>query len=330
MSLPWNVVVRLSALSILFLSFSVLAQNAKPIPTPEQAFQGSWRLSIQGNQAETNEEGRRILYHYVRFVSNHDLEMHDVYEGEDAKHLGNYSLISPQKFYFSYKGWNDDFALNIISAFKMQWTDPSGKIWMLSHCSTSDCNAHNAHAPIDPNSPIRHIDFRNFDYPASACSLVGAHGFIRVINGKYTYHAGKPDEASFTIPNSKNAIVYGNFLSDGTEQALVSSSCGMELSTQSSSEYFLYTIENGSPHLASRLRLSELALDARRFYPNFNIFQGSVMGAENGKVTFGFSAGTARCCQDHAIMLTYTWKNGLPVVFGGSLSDISALNNGGK
>jgi hypothetical protein len=338
-----EVVVRLSRFCLLLAVSSIgWTQTADVTASPEAIFKGSWALRYPAHFNDANEPGKPIVKHHIVFISAHDFEVHDVSDGQDIKSLGHYSVISSSKVFISFKTWNDDFGLTIVGdGKKMIWKDPSGEEWVLGWCSNPDCRPKTAPQPtlsesLPPKaapqpvlhenlpSPIRRVDFRNFDYVTDACSEVGTREKIHVTNGRFTYHKGQPDEAYFTIPNTKTAIVYAPFFDPSSEEAVVTARCGMENSTGFSSEYFFFSFDGDSVQQIGHLTEQMLARNAKRSYPDYLIFEGEGVSVDFGIIAISFSAGKARCCQDKDVTQFCDWRNGQLVCGGVSIGALGS------
>jgi hypothetical protein len=312
---------------LLVLSGAVLSQTPPKAPSLGRLFTDRWQAYFPAHPKDIDNQGRPILFHYIRFLSSNNLELHDVYQGgEDISH-GTYRIDSASRIHIAIKSLNEDLAVTVKGPSLMTWKDPRGDEWYLTRCINSDCRDETSEpeeARTGPNAAIRKIDFRNFDYATDACPEVGTRGTIHVTNGWFTYHKRQSDEASFAIPSTETAIVYAPFFDPSSDEAVVTAKCYMEKSTSFSSEYFFFSASGNHAQLIGHLTEQMLAQEAKRVFPDYLIFEGRTVSVEYGRITISFTAGKARCCQDREITLSYVWQNGRLVNQGAGMGGLNS------
>jgi hypothetical protein len=123
----------------------------------------------------------------------------------------------------------------------------------------------------DTITDIRQVDFLNFSYPSSLCSVeFGKKGIgktVLVRKGEF-----KNKTVYFAVEVDK--VIYGDVTSDGREDAIVPISCGAITANFSLSEVYIYTINNGRPALVAGISDKDMERDYRHYYPATETYWG--------------------------------------------------------
>lgn len=118
---------------------------------------------------------------------------------------------------------------------------------------------------------IRKVDFLNFTYPSSLCSVeFGRQGIgktVRVRGGEF-----KNKSVYFAVVEDK--VIYGDVTGDGREEAIVPVDCGAVTANFSRSEIYIYTINDGHPTLVAEISDKDMEQDYRRSYPKAESYWG--------------------------------------------------------
>src|ERR1041385_9466790 len=108
---------------------------------------------------------------------------------------------------------------------------------------------------------IRKVDFLNFTYPSTLCSMeFGKQGIgktVRVREGEF-----KNKSVYFAVVADK--VIYGDVTGDGREEAIVPVDCGTITANFSRSEIYIYTINDGRPTLVAEISDKDMEQDYRR------------------------------------------------------------------
>ena len=203
------------------------------------------------------------------------------------------------------------------------------------------CTAQGKPAPKPPassriqtnSSPIKGVDFLNFDYVFHNCPQSGKTKSIHLANGTYTANSGSDAETVYAIPHSSNSIHYGPILGPADEQAIVTVTCKTKSSPLASSEFFVFSTQGDRPTLVGSITEEMIFKDARQNYPEFILFNVAKIETLMGKIIIGYSAGKNLCCHENGVSVDYRWNNGAFVSDGtalGGKASLSQLTISGK
>ena len=181
--------------------------------------------------------------------------------------------------------------------------------------------------PTISSSPIRRIDFRNFDYEFHNCPQSGQTSSIHLRSGVYVSNPGAAEEVTYAIPDGKESIVYGAVVTPENEEAIVTVTCKTKTSPLVSSEYFVISVQGNSPTLIGSITEQRLFKDFRGGYPEFILMRTAKVGTRMGRISFGYYAGRDLCCEDVGADVSYRWTNGSFVSDGMGIGSTYGLEN---
>ena len=183
------------------------------------------------------------------------------------------------------------------------------------------------------SSPIKGVDFLNFDYVFHNCPQSGKTKSIHLANGTYTANSGSDAETVYAIPHSPESIHYGPILGPADEQAIVTVTCKTKSSPLASSEFFVFSTQGNRPTLVGSITEEMIFKDARQNYPEFILFNVANIETLMGRIAIGYSAGKDLCCHENGVSVNYRWNNGAFVSDGtalGGKASLSQLTISGK
>jgi len=176
-----------------------------------------------------------------------------------------------------------------------------------------------------PEGNIRAADFRNFSYTSDCSNEMGdgSDKVIRVSNGEWV--KGRVEDGDM-IGFSVAKIVYGDLKGDGSEEAVVATSCS-GMANFDYEELFIFEMSAGSPKLLVRLTPSDWGRKSpnQRFVlkaatgdncsgPNCPILELSVA---NRQLAVGVGVGGSHACPEWIVTQKLQW-NGHQFVRAGS------------
>jgi hypothetical protein len=177
-------------------------------------------------------------------------------------------------------------------------------------CATSGVAQSKSKPPASTPDPapvtdIRKVDFLNFSYPSSLCSVeYGRQGIgkmVRVREGEF-----KNKSVYFAVVADK--VIYGDVTGDGREEAIVPVDCGAVTANFSRSEIYIYTINEGRPTLVAALNDKTLEEDYRRAYPKAESYWGLTgegFKIKNGNLEIEVLADGSHAAPQYIVTLQY-------------------------
>ena len=152
---------------------------------------------------------------------------------------------------------------------------------------------------------IRKVDFLNFTYPSSLCSVeFGKQGIgktVLVRKGEF-----KNKNVYFSVLEDK--VIYGDVTGDAREEAIVPIDCGAITANFSRSEVYIYTIKDGRPTLVAELSDKSMEQDYRRYYPATETYWGVTgegLKISNGNLEIEVLADGSHAAPQYIVTLQY-------------------------
>jgi hypothetical protein len=152
---------------------------------------------------------------------------------------------------------------------------------------------------------IRKVDFLNFSYPSSLCSVkFGRQGIgktVLVRQGEF-----KNKNVYFAVEADK--VIYGDVTGDGREEAIVPVDCGAITANFSRSEVYIYTINDGHSTLVAELSDRNLEQDYRHYYPATESYWGITgegLKIRNGNLEIEVLADGSHASPQYIVTLEY-------------------------
>lgn len=159
--------------------------------------------------------------------------------------------------------------------------------------------------PSAPVTDIRKVDFLNFSYPSTLCSVeFGRQGIGRTV----VVRKGEFKNKSVFFAVGADKITYGDLTGDGREEAIVPVDCGAITANFSRAEIYIYTLKDGHPALVAELSDKNLEQDYRRAYPDADSYWG-VTGdgakIKNGNLEIEVLADGSHAAPQYIVTLQY-------------------------
>lgn len=148
---------------------------------------------------------------------------------------------------------------------------------------------------------IRNVDFRNFSY-SSDCSREfgdGSDKIIQLTNGKW--QKGANEDAIYM---NLERVMYGDLVGDGTEQAVVETSCS-GTSNFGMQEIFVFEMTAGSPKLLARLTGTDWGKGQDCSGPTCTPLEIHV---NTRLLSVGFGVGGSHACPDTLVTAKFVWN----------------------
>jgi hypothetical protein len=104
--------------------------------------------------------------------------------------------------------------------------------------------------------------------------------------------------------------VYGDLTNDGEEEAIVHVGCGASIANFGLNEVFIFTMENGAPHLLARINDKRMERDYGKYYRSSGDILWSAIKSlqlENGQLVIEKYSEGPHCCPVHITKLRYHW-----------------------
>jgi hypothetical protein len=157
---------------------------------------------------------------------------------------------------------------------------------------------------------IHHVDFLNFTYPLTEkYKKYGFGNSVRVYSGECRITPEPEEESYFKI----NKILYGDLTGDGHEEAIILVRYCFEKCNFSNKDVFVYTMQNGSPVLLTRLHFEDMEADYNRYFlPDKEgggdmWSEGDISLDDTGLLVADRAAGGPHCCPEYGVILKYRW-----------------------
>ena len=152
---------------------------------------------------------------------------------------------------------------------------------------------------------IRKVDFLNFTYPSSLCSVeFGRQGIgktVRVRDGEF-----KNKSVYFAVAD--NRIIYADVTGDGREDAIVPIDCGAITANFTLSEVYIYTIKDGRATLLADISDKDMERDYRSHYPDAESYWGvneNGLKVKNGNLEIEVLADGSHAAPKYIVTLGY-------------------------
>ena len=152
---------------------------------------------------------------------------------------------------------------------------------------------------------IRKVDFLNFSYPSTLCSVeFGKQGIGKTV----VVRKGEFKNKSVYFSVIEDKVIYGDVTGDGREEAIVPVDCGAITANFSRAEIYIYTLKDGHPALVAELSDKNLEQDYRRSYPEAESYWGLTgegFKIRNGSLEIEVLADGSHAAPQYIVTLEY-------------------------